>query len=843
MPHILRPKPTLRGLSGWDKKARTRREACFSIEALEDRSCPSVTFGAVGDSASDEWSVIGVAGYYTWIEFLDLTDRAYFGEIKSFSSGDPRGISGGIGFEYNFAAYGATTENYLGNNRTFFNPLRVVQNYHSQVGSPSHPADWGGIRKLGLDGAIEYMAFFIGQSDLLNRLGPGGLADGPRPDIVDAVIGRITQGLDIATANGTSPVKVLLLQLHDLAQLPAWDPFGFTPQQEANIAANVVDFNNKLANLADSRGYGLVSLADLWNQAISPEGLWVHGWRIDPYDTDPPGSTFEGENNFFIIDGFHPTPIVHALWANLVLAEIIDHFGETDVELFTEKELVHFSGLDPQDAPTAIASGPYVVIQGDSLTLDASASYDPDLGDVLSYSWDINGDGVFGDALGVQPTLTWAELAALGVQPGETYHVRVQVDDGFFFDNLDVSDPVTLTVLAGPPVANAGGVYSAYDGEAVLLSADASTGASDYAWDLDNDGEYDDAFGPHAVFFVNAGGPTQVGLFVIGPGGWDTDTATIEVLDAAPFAGIIGTQETLRGQTAVFVVAAYDPSPTQMSAGFTYEFDWDGDGNVDETVHEASLAVFLHTFDSVGEFAVAVRAVDSGGKASPWAVNPVSVIDAPPIAFIQNLTPALLGQPVVFIIGAYDPSPLDMAAGFTYQIDWDGNGSVDQTTQGEYLAIVLHTFSTAGEFQVAIRAIDEGGTASDWSILPVSVMTSGAMLLSEQTNDNALSSDLRSARSLVTNNLLPVIVDPSAQHDPSKADEPTAASNRQRGATSKVDTPVSDNGRDERPRAAMVDDVLQGPLPGSVGRDTDLNPLPIKEESWITDLAVALVLG
>ena len=66
------------------------------------------------------------------------------------------------------------------------------------------------------------------------------------------------------------------------------------------------------------------------------------------------------------------------------------------------------------------------------VNFDASSSTDPD-NDVLSFSWDLNGDGVFGDSTAPQPTFTFTD-------PG-VHLVSLQVSDG------GLSDIGSATVL------------------------------------------------------------------------------------------------------------------------------------------------------------------------------------------------------------------------------------------------------------------------------------------------------------------------------------------------------------------------------------------------------------
>jgi hypothetical protein len=122
-------------------------------------------------------------------------------------------------------------------------------------------------------------------------------------------------------------------------------------------------------------------------------------------------------------------------------------------------------------APTASAGGPYTVAEGGSLTLNASASSDPD-GDPLTYSWDINGDGVFGDATGATPTLTWAQLNALGINDGPgTFSILVQVDDGH--GHVVTSPAASLTITNTPPTASVSGPTSIALGQSLAVNLSA----------------------------------------------------------------------------------------------------------------------------------------------------------------------------------------------------------------------------------------------------------------------------------------------------------------------------------------------------------------------------------
>ena len=126
--------------------------------------------------------------------------------------------------------------------------------------------------------------------------------------------------------------------------------------------------------------------------------------------------------------------------------------------------------VDPLPPPVADAGGPYTVAEGESLTLDGSGSTSGVL------AWDLNGDDDFGDAAGEGPTLTWADLEALGIDDGPaTHEVRVRVTANGMEETSAV---VVLTVTNTAPASVLTGGLTATVGEPFTIKVGAEDPSS-----------------------------------------------------------------------------------------------------------------------------------------------------------------------------------------------------------------------------------------------------------------------------------------------------------------------------------------------------------------------------
>jgi PKD repeat protein len=137
--------------------------------------------------------------------------------------------------------------------------------------------------------------------------------------------------------------------------------------------------------------------------------------------------------------------------------------------------------------------------------LDASRSNDPNQ-DPLTFSWDLNGDGIYGDATGALQTVSYPT-------PGR-YRVGVQVSDGHGATSAAVG---SITVLAdqAPTVSFASDPASPIVGAGVTFTAtaaDADGAIAHIDWDLDDDGDFDDAAGPWATWSFSVAGRHRVAV-------------------------------------------------------------------------------------------------------------------------------------------------------------------------------------------------------------------------------------------------------------------------------------------------------------------------------------------
>jgi hypothetical protein len=199
------------------------------------------------------------------------------------------------------------------------------------------------------------------------------------------------------------------------------------------------------------------------------------------------GFTFDGANfllhridldrrAFFVLDPYRQLIVGSFLASEPVPMEALDTEFVALAHRVVLRDFQAATGLDfgnftVNQPPLANAGGPYMIDEGNGISLDASASSDPD-NDPLAFAWDLDNDGQFDDAVGGAPALSANDLAALGIADDGTFTIRVQVtdDDGA----VDTAESI-IAVRNVPPVIHSvnnpyGIVGAAGEGNSLTLS-------------------------------------------------------------------------------------------------------------------------------------------------------------------------------------------------------------------------------------------------------------------------------------------------------------------------------------------------------------------------------------
>ncbi|MEM7798547.1 MAG: Ig-like domain-containing protein, partial [Chloroflexota bacterium] len=247
----------------------------------------------------------------------------------------------------------------------------------------------------------------------------------------------------------------------------------------------------------------------------------------------------------------------------------------------------------PNSRPEADHGGPYTVVEGQTITLDASGSYDPDQpANTLTYWWDLDGDGMAVDASGMT-----VEFSAADLEAPQSITINLEV-----YDNKRAIDFVitTVNVIKPPnvaPTADAGGPYTVVEGETVVLDASGSsdpnqtTNTLSFGWDLDQNG-MPDSFGLSNITTTfsaeNLEAPQTLQILLEvrdSSGAIGISSAVINVVERAntpPVADAGGPYSVTAGET-IRLNGSGSRDSEQESATLEYSWDLDGDGVFDDS--------------------------------------------------------------------------------------------------------------------------------------------------------------------------------------------------------------------------------------------------------------------
>lgn len=392
-------------------------------------------------------------------------------------------------------------------------------------------------------------------------------------------------------------------------------------------------------------------------------------------------------------------------------------------------------------APVAVFGGPTTGVEGTALSLNASASTDPDAGDVLSYHWDF-GNGL--TSASATPTVIFTDNGA--------YVVTLTVTDKFGATS-EVTKTITISNVA--PTANAFSGASILQNQTYTASgtfsdpgADSFTGTVDYG-DGSPAAELALVENGYTLSHTYAAGGTFTVTVTItdDDGGSASRTATVTV-DHTPVAVFGGPTMGVEGSTLTFNAGG----SSDADAGDVLSYQWTFSNGASSTSATPTVS-----FGDNGAYTATLTVTDNHG-ASATVTTTINIVNVPPVVMPFDGASILRGESYAST-GIFSDHGPDT---FTATVDYgDGSGVAALSLSGTSFTLG-HTYSVAGTFTVTVTVSDDdGGSTTRTATVTVGSATDAIRELSARVaametagtishgEANALDASLRSALSSV----------------------------------------------------------------------------------------------